>query len=105
MQLQGLGLSLVNALCSELRVTARNAAGSTSLAFRDGRLEMHEPIERDAGKTGNAVSGTIRAELQPRDADVPRVEHWLRALRAAHPSLAIRLNGVDLPPASAQAAP
>lgn len=92
-QLQGIGLSLVNALCSELIVTVRKADASLRLRFREGRLERSEPGSATANETGNTIAGTISPRLCPAPADGRLLEGWLLRVLAACPSLQLHFNG------------
>jgi len=64
-QLQGIGMSLVNALCSELAVVVRKRDAALRLTFRDGRLCGHGVLDvaSPAGETGNTISGTVHAAV------------------------------------------
>lgn len=97
-QLQGIGLSLVNALCSELTVTVANADASLRLWFREGRLERSEPGGAVAGGTGTTIAGTISPRLRPAPADARQLEGWLLRVLAARPSLQLHFNGRRLQP-------
>ena len=44
-QLHGLGMSLLNRLCAELKVSVRKATATLSLRFEAGRLVHNELIE------------------------------------------------------------
>jgi DNA gyrase/topoisomerase IV subunit B len=91
-QLQGIGMSLLNALCSEMTVTVRKTGETLHSTYRDGRLCEQVRIASPAGPTGNRVSGTVRAELQPADTDVERIGQWLEGVRASNPTLVLYFN-------------
>ena len=100
-QLHGIGMSLLNALCSELSVTVRKKSETLSLSFRAGRL--HEELHRDqaTGATGNTVTGTVNSQLQSARTDAESIEQWLAGVLAANPGLRLNFNGKVLhaPPA------
>jgi DNA gyrase/topoisomerase IV subunit B len=92
-QLQGIGLSLVNALCSELTVIARRPDATLRLSFRAGRL-CGEVIDRvPSAVTGNTVSGTVDRRLRPSDAVAEDLGPWLEGVLAVHPALTLSFNG------------
>lgn len=103
-QLQGLGMSLINALCSELSVVVRKRDATLRLKFRDGQLCEHQvtDVASDASETGNTVAGAVRRELAGDGVDVALLEHWLQQLLRAHPALHIVFNGATLGPATPQ---
>ncbi|MBL8310572.1 MAG: hypothetical protein JNL19_09145 [Burkholderiales bacterium] len=103
-QLQGIGMSLINALCSELTVVVRKRDATLRLAFRDGQLCEHRvtDVTSDASETGNTVTGTVRPELAGDGVDVSLLEHGLQQLLRAHPALCIVFNGATLGPATPQ---
>ena len=95
-QLQGIGMSLVTALCSELSVTVCKPNGAMRLEYRDGLLFDEVRFERPVGPTGNTVSGTVHAHLQCIDTDVESIEQWLVSALVAHPSLKVHFNEKEL---------
>ena len=97
-QLQGIGMSLINSLCSELTVEVRKPDAMLRLTFRDGQLRGHEvqDIVTPAGETGNTISGIIRPELAGDGMDSASLAQWLRQLLPAHPLLRIVFNGETL---------
>lgn len=97
-QLQGIGMSLINSLCSELTVEVRKPDAMLRLTFRDGQLCGHEvqDIVTPAGETGNTISGTMRPGLAGDGVDHASLAQWLRQLLPAHPSLRIVFNGETL---------
>jgi DNA gyrase/topoisomerase IV subunit B len=95
-QLQGIGMSFVNALCSELAVVVRKRDVTLRLWFQDGQLRGSERIELKSESTGNTISGTVSARFQRRDAGVEELRQWLLCIVAASPSLTLVLNGRQL---------
>jgi len=96
-QLQGIGMSLLNSLCSELSVSVRKREGSLNLSFRDGALCGSEWSEAGAQRSGNCIAGCIRAPLQPVAIDIGRLWGWLLQVQRGHPGLQLSLNGQELP--------
>jgi DNA gyrase/topoisomerase IV subunit B len=95
-QLHGIGMSLVNALCSSMDVTSRKPGATLRMKFRNGQLSGEELIDVGSEVTGNAVSGTVHAQLQKRGADMTRIRWWLRSVLAASPALKLYFNGQEL---------
>ncbi len=91
-QLQGIGMSLLNALCSELSVVVRKRTGTLRLMYRTGRLAYEERDEIANDSTGTSVAGTINPLLQSAPTDVEGIERWLRRIAAVHPTLTLQLN-------------
>jgi DNA gyrase/topoisomerase IV subunit B len=97
-QLQGLGMSLLNRLCAELVVSVRKTGATMSLRFECGRVVSHELTEATSQVTGNKVSGVVHPNLRLAPVDEQMLEHWLQALVAASPSLQLFFNGQRLEP-------
>ncbi|MED5617650.1 hypothetical protein [Ideonella sp. BN130291] len=97
-QLQGLGMSLLNRLCAELVVTVRKAEATLSLRFEGGRLVNHELTEATNTATGNTVSGIVRPDLVVAQPGQRALERWLEAVLAASPSLQLFFNGQKVEP-------
>jgi DNA gyrase/topoisomerase IV subunit B len=95
-QLQGIGMSLLNALCSELSVTVRKREGTLHLSYDAGRLASETRDEIANNSTGTSIAGTINSLLQPTQVDVRGVERWLLRVVAIHPKLKLHFNGKDL---------
>lgn len=100
-QLQGLGMSLVNAVCAELTVRVRKPDARLDLAFRGGRLIDHRAAEGGDGTRGNRLAGRIDARFEPRPFDTGALARWLAALAATQAGLALSFNGQPLPAAAA----
>ena len=103
-QLHGIGMSLINTLCSELSVTARKRDATLRMAFLNGQLSSEELIDVRSEDSGNAISGTVRPQLQNEGANPERIRRWLLAVHAASPSLKLHFNGKELrgtPPSAA----
>ena len=95
-QLQGIGMSLVNTLCSELAVTVRKPDATLRLWFRDGQLRGSERVDVRSANTGNTISSTVSARFQRRDVGVEELRQWLLSVVAASPSLKLFFNGREL---------
>lgn len=92
-QLQGLGLSLLNRLCARLDVTVRKRTATLQMAFANGHLVRHERIDAGTDTTGTALAGRIDERLADRPVDEAALRQWLLAIAAAHPSLRLWFNG------------
>jgi DNA gyrase/topoisomerase IV subunit B len=95
-QLQGIGMSLINALCSELSVTVHKAAGTLRMTYNDGKLCHEERTNVATEASGNAVTGTISPRLQQAGANVANIEKWLLSVMSANPLLKMYFNGKEL---------
>lgn len=62
-QLQGLGMSLVNRLCAELIVSVRKTDAALIIRFQNGQRVSHELTDATSAVTGNKVSGTVHPDL------------------------------------------
>ena len=102
-QLQGIGMSLVNAICSELTLTVRKRQETLTMSFKDGQVRDRERISAENDETGITVSARLRPELPPGGAQTLQLEDWLRGIVQAHPSLKLFFNHRELkaPPQSA----
>ena len=101
-QLQGIGMSLVNALCSELVVTVRKQEVTLQLTFLAGRLCGSELVNVSSAETGIVISGKVIFQTQKSGVGVQKLQKWLLGLLAASPSLNLFFNGHQLhaPPKS-----
>lgn len=102
-QLQGIGMSLVNALCSELHLTVKKRDAELQLRFHDGRLVQSTRRAAASGEAGITVSGRIAPHLCGSGTDQARLEAWLLEILATAPTLRLFFNGRQLlpPPPSA----
>ena len=97
-QLHGLGMSLVNRLCSELTVSVRKTEATLTLRFQNGRLVSEELVKATNRVTGNTVAGTVHPKLGLELVDEQALKQWLQILLAASPSLRLFFNGRHLEP-------
>lgn len=97
-QLQGIGMSLVNAMCSELRLTVRKSDATLQLLFRDGQLCESNRTDVVSAETGITVSAQINPQLQGNGVAADRLEAWLLGVLAASPTLKLFFNGRQLQP-------
>ena len=95
-QLQGIGMSLINTLCSELIVTVRKQDVTLQLRFREGRPCGSERVNVISGETGIAISGKVSPQIQKSGVGVQKLQQWLLGLLAASPSLKLFFNGDPL---------
>ena len=92
-QLQGIGMSLINSLCSELVVAVQKPEKALRLTFRDGSSVSSELLMIDHAEAGIAISGTVKSELQISPVDSSQIRNWLVDLLAANTSLNLLFNG------------
>jgi DNA gyrase/topoisomerase IV subunit B len=95
-QLQGIGMSLINALCCELTVTARRQDATLRMSFRGGSLCDQQLFEVKSEGTGNTVSGTVDSQFQKRGLHTQKLQQWLLEVLAASPSLKLFFNGQEI---------
>lgn len=95
-QLQGIGLSLLNSLCCELSVVVRKADETLRMSYRSGRLCDEARTRVTSGSTGTTVSGTVDPGLQRGHTDSGQIQAWLVAVLSAQPRLEIHFNGKHL---------
>lgn len=95
-QLQGIGMSLVTALCAELVLTVRKPGETLTATFRNGQLVDSQRRALAAEHTGTTVQGRLRPGLPFDEGDDPRLAAWLRGIVQAHPALALEFNGRPL---------
>jgi DNA gyrase/topoisomerase IV subunit B len=95
-QLHGIGISLLNALCSELSVNVNKPDATLRMTYRDGHLCEEERLDLPTESTGNAVSGTISPTLQRGHTNAEYIEQWLLGVLASNPSLKLHFNGREL---------
>jgi DNA gyrase subunit B len=95
-QLHGIGMSLLNALCSELSVKVQKTDATLRMTYRDGHLREEEHLDISTESTGTAVSGTISPALQCGQTNAEYIEKWLLSALAANPPLKLHFNGKEL---------
>jgi DNA gyrase/topoisomerase IV subunit B len=95
-QLQGLGMSLLNRLCTELHVSVRKPAVTLRLHFQHGHLLSHEVTQSPNQETGNTVAGTVNQSAAPVPTDEAALEKWLLSVLDASPTLRLYFNGQPL---------
>ena len=95
-QLQGIGMSLINALCRELTVTARRQDATLRMSFQGGSLCDQELFEVKSEGTGNTISGTLDSQFQTCGLDANELRQWLLGVLAASPSLKLYFNGQNV---------
>jgi hypothetical protein len=103
-QLQGIGMSLVNALCSELALTVRKRDETLQVWFRDGRFHQSRRTAVLSEETGIAVFATINPILQASGVATAQLEEWLVGVLKTNPELRLYFNGRQLQPPYADAA-
>ena len=95
-QLQGIGMSLINTLCQELTVTARKRDVALRMSFLGGSLCSNELFDVTSEETGNTISGTIKSQIHKTVVNAEKLQQWLLEILAASPSLRLFFNGVEL---------
>lgn len=95
-QLQGIGMSLGNALCSELTLTVKKRDATLQLLFRDGQLCESNRMAVLSEETGITVSAQINPPFQGGGVATEQLEEWLLGVLAASPSLKLFFNGRQL---------
>lgn len=102
-QLQGIGMSLLNSLCSTLQVTVRKADATLTLHHAHGQLQarqrQHTPDTSTDTSTGNRVQGQVSPALAPHGVDPQALHQWLATVQAVAPGLQLFFNGQPLTPA------
>jgi DNA gyrase/topoisomerase IV subunit B len=92
-QLQGIGMSVVNALCSELSLAVKKTDETLHLQFRDGKLQNSRREKVASDETGISVSATVHPQLQRGGVAAEPLQEWLLGVLAASPSLQLYFNG------------
>lgn len=95
-QLQGIGMSLINALCSDLALTVRKRDETLQLLFRNGKLHDSKRVAVASEETGITVSATINPQLHKGDVAGEQLQDWLLGVLASSPSLRLFFNGFEL---------
>jgi len=95
-QLQGLGMSLLNQLCSVLEVTVRKPTATLRIRFEDGVRVSHTVTDEANAEPGNTVSGTVNSTLTPEPLDRSALSGWLLAVQQVNPELKLTLNARQL---------
>ena len=94
-QLQTIGLSLINVLCSELSVNIRKRETTLRLSYRNGDPEIEELITTHSDETGNTISGTICLQLRSTHDGFSTLLSWLKRVKQSHPDLRLFFNGIE----------
>ena len=95
-QIQGLGMSLLNRLCAELHVTVRKPQVTLTLQLENGRMLAHEVTDSENLETGNRVNGVVHPGTALAPADEHALQQWLSGVLEASPSLLMHFNGRPL---------
>ena len=95
-QLQGIGMSLVNALCSELTLTVRKSDETLTISFKDGEVRESVRAPGESNETGITVAARLRPEMPPGGTQTPELEDWLQGIVQAHPSLKLFFNNREV---------
>lgn len=95
-QLQGIGMSLVNVLCRELVLSVRKPQETLHQRFEAGRPASAERVPGANASTGISVQARLRPDLPRQGDSTAALEAWLRGLLRVHPALKLFLNGRPL---------
>jgi DNA gyrase/topoisomerase IV subunit B len=95
-QLQGIGMSLVNALCSELVLTLRKRDETLQLLFRDGRLHESTRMNIKSEDTGINIAAVVSPQLHMDGVAVEQLQDWLLSVLASSPAIKLHFNGREL---------
>ena len=95
-QLHGIGMSLLNALCSELSVVVHKTDATLRMTYHHGHLCEEEHLNIPAESTGTTVSGVISLTLPRGQTDIKDIEQWLLGVLASNPTLKLHFNGTEL---------
>jgi len=95
-QLQGIGMSLANSLCSELTLTVRKSEEELQHWYRNGKLFQSNRAAVFSKTTGITIEGIIRSTSGYDTSAVNSLEEWLQGVLASNPSLKLFFNGTQL---------
>ena len=95
-QLQGIGMSLVNALCRELHLEVRKPNETLHMAFGNGKAIESGRTATHNERTGISVVGRLRPEFSCTETDTTELAQWLTGVLRVHPSLHLSFNGSQL---------
>ena len=95
-QLQGIGIFLVNAMCSALTLTVKKRDATLQMQFRDGQLCESNRAAVVSEETGITISAQINPQLQGGGTATEPLEAWLLGVLAVSPSLKLYFNGRQL---------
>ena len=95
-QLHTIGISLINALCSELVVTVHKTEKTYIKYYKDGQLSREEVRDNLGAVTGTAVEGKINGDLFPGGIDLQDLERWLKEIKSIHKHLRLFYDEKEL---------
>jgi hypothetical protein len=91
-QLQGLGMSLINSLCEELQVQVRRGEQQATYDFAYGQLLQQRREPAPGLPSGNSLRGRLCAALSAKSIDQAALGQWVEGLRPSLPGVRIRFN-------------
>jgi hypothetical protein len=91
-QLQGLGMSLINSLCEELQVQVRRGEQQATYCFAYGQLLQQRREPAPGQPSGNTLSGRLCSALAVKPIDQAALGQWIDGLRPSLPGVRIRFN-------------
>lgn len=92
-QLQGIGMSLVNALSSELTLTVKKAHETLRWHFQDARLITSERSGTASAETGINVTARLKPQFVGEGVAAGQLETWLLGVLKTCPTLRLYFNG------------
>ena len=91
-QLQGIGMSLINSMCSEFDLTVKEPDAALRLVFREGRPHSRSRTEVLSSETGITISARIDPRLGGSGVAIGQLEEWLLTVLATSPTLKLFFN-------------
>ena len=95
-QLHGIGMSLLNAICSELSVIVHKKTETCRLTYRSGQLHEEARTDYPNQESGNTVSGTVNSQIQRAPTNNESIERWLVGVLASNLGLSLYYNDKKL---------
>jgi topoisomerase-4 subunit B len=92
-QLQGIGMSLINQLSDELRVRVQRADEQLELTFINGSMASSSRSAANVPGTGTAVGGKASRPTEATPDISESLRAWLSQVAAAVPGLQVTYNG------------
>lgn len=96
LQLHTLGISLINSLCSELKVMVCKQERVYCQYYEAGQLRKEETKANEANARGTTLEGKINSELVAGEWDLQDVQEWFAKVKSINTSLRLILNDREL---------
>jgi DNA gyrase/topoisomerase IV subunit B len=91
-QLQGIGISIINVLCESLEVTIQKKDCRLLLGFESGRLIARERQDQISKKTGNRINGSVNVAFMREPFNSSQFGFWLKEIATVAPKLELSFN-------------